>query len=452
MHRLLLPIIVVFVLILYNSYSNSYDSVDKNLIYQETDLDKVILSLPEVQKSKQEVYSSYYDLKLTYSQYGLNIQALYRYSYNQPVVTLNFGLSRIRISNDYTYSYGIELNYPIYTFGTLENQILSKELIYNAKILNLQQTIKDSYLKFYTLIYEYAKILNFLEFTKNNLDYTQELLSNTNKLYQAGVIPKVEYLRVFALYQDTVSQNTVAQNNSKIVLENIYSFLYPLQKNTHNSKNALKKFIDRYTNYLSSQKQPPILIDKENQIENSLVAQIIYSNILALKYQKRTIELQNAPKLALNTQYYKQRESSFSRDYLFNVNLLLSWKIFDSSLSANQAKIIDNQIQILQQEYTRTKSNLINSRNSTKSKYYNDYTLYKSYLYNLEYRTELFRLTKIKYQNGLSTYLDYLDAQNNFLQTVLNIKNYKNEIFIDIINYYYLNDQDLSIKEILEII
>lgn len=409
-------------------------------------LDELILNLPEVNKARSELYSSYYDLKLTFSQFGINVDSFYRYSYNKPSITLNLGPSSIRISRDYTYNYGLQLNWILSTFGLLENQIMSKKIIYDTRLMEYHQTISDTYLKFYELLYDYAKSYNIFDFSKRLVEYSNELLNNTKKLYDVGIISKVEYLRVFSLYQDALTQNNSAYQNYLITLRNIYSFVYV---SDNSSSDKLIYFINKYNEYLESDKIISLDFPVKNP-QDLRVSQIIYSNIRSLYYQKKSVLAQNNPTLALSSQYIKHTVSGFSRDYDFNIALSLNWKIFDSNLSKNQAAVIENKFLALYEEYKRTISNLENIQKNIKSKYQIDYDLYRSYLYNLEYRKESFKLMKLKYENGLSTYLDYLDSQNALLQTILNIKNYKNEIFLDYIKYSYYNDGDIYIKNIIE--
>ncbi len=411
-----------------------------------SDVDDLVLQLPEVKKAHHELSAAYYDLKATYSQFGLNVDSFYRYSYNQPTVTVGLGPTRIRVSNDYNYNYGIQFNWLLYTFGVLENQIKSKELIYYSKVLKYRQTVNDSYLKFYQLLYDFTKSCNLLDFSNNTLKYSEEFLNTSKRLYDVGIAPKVDYLRALSVYQDSLTQNSAAYQNYIITTQNLYSFLFP------NSNNYfLPNFVKKYIYYIDSDVIPKLPNEYKNP-EELVVSQILYSNIISLLYQRRAVLAQSNPKLALSSQYVRQRPSGFSRDYSFNIILSLSWKIFDSGLVKNQAQSVEEQANALYQDYLRTIVNLYNSQRNVKSKYHIDYKMYKSYLYNLDFRKESFRLVKLKYENGLSSYLDYLDAQNSLLQTILNIKNSKNDLFWDLINYSYLNDLNITTRKISELI
>ncbi|MCX7759085.1 MAG: TolC family protein [bacterium] len=403
-------------------------------------LDNIILKLPEVKKAEREVYAAYYDLKVLYSQFGINLDSYYRYSYNQPNINLRLGPNAIRISNDYSYNYGVQINWIIRTFGFFEHQAISKEIIYKSKILKYQHVISEMYLKLYQLLYEMFKAYNIYEFSNNSVSYTHELLANTKKLYDVGVVAKVDYLRALSLYQESFSKSLASYQNYILAMKNIYSFLCIDQ-----GQSELTELVFIYNSYLDSNHVVELTDFKRNP-EDLRVSQILYSNIVSLIYQNKSILAQNNPRLILSSQYNRQNPSGFSRDYNFNISLSLTWKIFDSQLSKNQSKVIEQQILSLYEDYKRNIYNLDNSQNSIKTKYEMDYNMYQSFLYNLDYRKEAFRLIKLKYQNGLATYLDYLDAQNNLLQTVLNLKSYKNELFMDYVNYSYLNDIDLKVE------
>ncbi|MCS7165189.1 MAG: TolC family protein [Candidatus Calescibacterium sp.] len=406
-------------------------------------IDSIIQNLPEVKKAENEIYSAYYDLKLTYSQFGVNIDSFYRYSYNQPTVSVNLGPAQLRVSQDFTYNYGLNLNWIIKTFGLLENQITSKEIIYISKVLKYQQTISDMYFRFYQLFYEMLKAYILLDFSNRSIAYSKELLYNTKKLYDVGVVAKVDYLRALSTYQEFLAQNKSAYQNYILATQNIYSFLVT-KDNT-----GLDKLFRKYTEYLDSDFVYDLPENRKSP-EELRVSKILYSNIISLIHQKKATASQNFPILSLNSLYLRQKSATFSREYNFNITLSLSWKIFDSNLSKNQQEIIKHQIYSLYEEYKRNIINLMNMQSQIRLKHQIDYSMYSSLLYNLDYRKEAFRLIKLKYENGLATYLDYLDSQNNLLQTQLNIKNYKNELFMNYVTYLYLNDLDLSTKEVIE--
>ncbi|MFN3995650.1 MAG: TolC family protein, partial [bacterium] len=420
-------------------------------------LDDIIYNLPEVKKALYEAKYSYYDLKALYSQLGINAESYYQYTYNQPTVTIPIGFQSIRISNDYNYNYGLQINWLLKTFGFIENQILAKEMIYKAKKINYEQTVSESYLKFYKALYEvYKSYINY-SFTVQLRDFTDELLSSTKKLYDSGIIAKVDYLRVLSTYNDYQAQLDSSYRYYKISLRNLYSFLYPEKTIDDNfiqsnclDKIRLDEILLTYGKYLEDYSGETIEIDKdlERNSSNARVLQILYCNLVSLEYQKKSVLSQNNPRLALFSQYNRQRASGFSRDYNFNVGLSLTWKIFDSGLSNRQALSVEQQKEVLNQQYIRTLSDLQNQKENIKNKFYVDLNLYRSLLSNLEYKKEAFRLMKLKYQNGMATYLDYLDSQNNLLKTLFDIKSYKNEIFLDYVNFMYLNDHDMSFRNV----
>lgn len=180
-----------------------------------------------------------------------------------------------------------------------------------------------------------------------------------------------------------------------------------------------------------------------------LVAKILYSSIEVLKYQAKSLDYQNAPKLLLTATYDKHRPTGFSRDYTFNINLSLSWKLFDSNNSYYSKQLVLQNISSLYEDYKRLIINLDLAKSNYKTKFINNYnTLISSYK-TLNYQRELFRINKLRYENGLSTYLEYLDAQNSLLQSELNLNNIKSDLLLNYVYLLYYNDIDLSLNNFL---
>ncbi|MCX7759382.1 MAG: TolC family protein, partial [bacterium] len=238
-------------------------------------LDDVIIKLPEVKKAEKEVYAAYYDLKVLYSQFGINADSYYRYSYNQPTINFRVGPNTVRISNDYSYNYGIQINWILRTFGLLENQAISKEIIYKSKLLKYQYVISEMYLKFYQLLYEMFKAYNIYDFSNNTVSYTHELLGNTKKLYDVGIVAKVDYLRALSSYQESLARSRASYQNYVLAMKNIYSFL-----SIDQGKPELTELVFIYNRYLDSNHVVE-LDDFKKKPEDLRVSQILYSNIIS---------------------------------------------------------------------------------------------------------------------------------------------------------------------------
>jgi len=223
-------IFIVFLIVFKSSFANNNNKF-KDYYYYSNMISELIYNIPEVKKAKDELYSAYYDLKLAYSQYGINLESYYNYGYNQPTVKINIGFSTINISNDYPYSYGIRLTKLLYSFNFLENIIISKQINYYSKYLKNQQTLNDNYLKFYELMYNIVKAKDFLDYTYNLINYTNEFLKTTYNLYSVGVLPKLDYIKAQSVYQESLTQNIIAKDNYMLAKQSLLSFLNTTENN-----------------------------------------------------------------------------------------------------------------------------------------------------------------------------------------------------------------------------
>lgn len=445
-----------------------FDNVEfKDYSYYSNLIFGLIYNIPEVKKADAELYQAYYDLKLAYSQYGINLDSYYNYGYNQPTVKINIGLNTINISNDYPYNYGLKLTKLIYSFNFIENIIISKQLNYYSKYLKKKQILNDNYLKFYELMANVIKAKNFLDYTQNLINYTNEFLKTTYNLYSVGILPKLDYIKSQAVYQDSLTQNIIAKDNYKLAKQ---SLLYFLNTNEDNFN------LDRFINYIyKNNYQEKIYLKNDNFKDNLknnlknynlnidlsyinelnmdskdlLVSKILYSLIESLKYQAKSLDYQNYPKLLLTANYDKHRPTGFSKDYTFNINLSLSWKIFDSNNSYYNKQMLLENINSLYQDYKRLIINIDLAKINYKTKFINNYNSLISLYKTFDYQKEVFRINKLRYQNGLSTYLEYLDAQNSLLQSELNLNNTKCDLILNYVYILYYNDIDLNLDNFL---
>ncbi|MGC8734000.1 MAG: TolC family protein [bacterium] len=428
----------------FNDYYNYYSNLVLQLIY----------NIPEVKKADAELYQAYYDLKLAYGQYGINLDSYYNYGYNQPTVKINIGLDTINISNDYPYNYGLKLTKLLYSFNFVENIIISKKINYYSKYLKKKQVLNDNYLKFYELMSNVVKAKDFLDYTENLINYTNEFLKTTYSLYSVGILPKLDYIKSQATYQDSLTQNIIAKDNYKLAKQSLLYFLNTTEDNFN---------VDSFINYIYKNnyqqkiylKNDTLNIDLSylNELNKDskdlLVSKILYSSIESLRYQGKSLDYQNYPKLLLAANYDKHRPTGFSKDYTFNINLSLSWKIFDSNNSYYNKQILLENVNSLYQDYKRLIINLDLAKNNYKTKFINNYNSLISLYKTFDYQKEVFRINKLRYQNGLSTYLEYLDAQNSLLQSELNLNNIKSDLLLNYVYILYYNDIDLNLNNFL---
>jgi outer membrane protein TolC len=443
----------VFLIVFKLSFANNNDKL-KDYYYYSNMISELIYNIPEVRKAKDELYSAYYDLKLAYSQYGVNLESYYNYGYNQPTVKINIGFSTINISNDYPYNYGLRLTKLLYSFNFLENIIISKQINYYSKYLKNQQTLNDNYLKFYELMFSVIKAKDFLDYTYNLINYTNEFLKTTYNLYSVGVLPRLDYIKAQSVYQESLTQNIIAKDNYMLAKQSLLSFLNTTENNFN---------IDSFITYIYKGNYQDKIYLKDNNLnidlaylselnkdsKDLLISRILYSSIEALKYQAKSLNYQNAPKLLLTANYDKLKPTGFSRDYNFNINLSLSWKLFDSGNSYYNKQILLQNIDSLYQDYKRLIINLDLAKSNYKTKFINNYNSLISYYRTFNYQKELFRVTKLRYENGLSTYLEYLDSQNSLLQSELNLNNTKSDLLLNYVYILYYNDVDLNLNNFL---
>jgi outer membrane protein TolC len=437
-----------------NGLRNPTNDKLKDYYYYSNMISELIYNIPEVKKAKDELYSAYYDLKLAYSQYGVNLESYYNYGYNQPTVKINIGPNTINISNDYTYNYGLRLTKLLYSFNFLENIVISKQINYYSKYLKNQQTLNDNYLKFYELMFSVIKAKDFLDYTYNLINYTNEFLKTTYNLYSVGVLPKLDYVKAQSVYQESLTQNIIAKDNYMLAKQSLLSFLNTTENNFN---------IDSFITYIYKANYQDKIYLKDNNLNidlaylnklnkdprDLLISEILYSSIEALKYQAKALNYQNAPKLLLTATYDKHKLSGFSKDYSFNINLSLSWKLFDSGNSYYNKQILLQNIDSLYQDYKRLIINLDLAKSNYKTKFINNYNSLISYYKTFNYQKELFRVTKLRYENGLSTYLEYLDSQNSLLQSELNLNNTKSDLLLNYVYILYYNDVDLNLNNFL---
>lgn len=298
---------------------------------------------------------------------------------------------------------------------------------FKAKELNTVNSIKEAY-------YNYAKALQVVEIRKSALKLGEEAYQTAKNLFDADKVPRTDVLRSEVSLSTMKQELQAAQNNSKLAGNYFNNILYreletPINFSNIsiediNNSDVIKKIESEFT--------------LEKATENALalrpeIRQYEYS-LKAMDCAKSAVSSDYFPSLALAVDYGFQGENYVvdSKAFYWMASAVLKWNLFsgfethakEQEMKAQLTSMeigLENIKQMIKLDVKNNYINLINNLEQLK-------VGQKSY----ESARENFDLNKRRYEEGLNTFINLLDAEmsynftkENYIITYFDILNSK---------------------------
>jgi outer membrane protein len=267
--------------------------------------------------------------------------------------------------------------------------------------------------------FSYLMADKLVEISNENLSLAEEHLKVVRGLQEAESVPLNDVYR--ADVQAASAQQAVTEANSMRKMAGLYlnrilnyppdqKILIPVL-DINDSIPSLNKGLESLSYYSS-----------KAELNRPVLRKITYS-LRALDYLKKVHRAEYYPHLSLSAAYGWEGENyrfDFPHDY-WNISLLLQFNIFDSG--ARKAKLRQVEAQKNMTEYLYTDvSRLIELE--VNEAFLNLEDLFeKWYSANVQLKSakENYRITEIQYESGLTSHIQFLDAQNMYILSRSNI-------------------------------
>lgn len=335
---------------------------------------------------------------------------------------------RFVVGTNYSVQHSIDLTIPIFTGGARLFSLSAQNSL--KKSLSEELKGREEEIVYSALQAYYGIMLSneLFKTAREAVDVAKENLDQVQKFYNAGTARELDLQRAKAQYSSALPQLEAASSNRLLSYQRLKSILdIPLNDSLVVSDSlAVRDFLDKYTS-LSLSELKNIASDKRKDIR------AVSHRFDAVKKGESLALAQFAPTVAFSANLAHQAQMDKARvawnDYIRSKSIAISvqWPLFEGG-----RKIIDYQLAKIQTDQAKILMKQTNDIASldVEENYYNYHEAEKnltSLKDALDQSQESMRISRLMYNEGMSTQLDVLNAQllytqskTNYLQGIFN--------------------------------
>ncbi len=391
--------------------------------------------LPEVVDARAQVYKAYYEFKAVRAGLGPKLNLYYTYIYTIPEVSFAmptpFGLQTFTINPKYNYDYGAEFTQLISTFGRLENVVQAKHVNLLSSVGSYINTRLEQSLDIYRGILGFYRARELVKLARSADDMAIEYLRVSKLLYERGIASRYELYRAQAFKLKADAGLTDAVRFQKLSLKALSEKVgvqidsFDISSIESISNNELVK--------LDSNSVKPVDLDSYP---------IIYAlgkQVQVLSYMKRSAEAESKPSLVFQLKYDWRKSTAFSPDSSTMALISLSVPIYDSGESSYKAEALRDARTSVEAKLERVRRSIQLARENAELNLRSAILKLKSALKEVEASEEAYRISKLRYENGLATNLELMDSQTAYNKAQVELVQARVEViqaWIELLYYY----------------
>lgn len=333
---------------------------------------------------------------------ALSIGAGYTALENDPAAKASFGGLNVEfpVSEKESHSYQAMVSLPVYTSGRISRGIKAADSVLSASRSQLSASRLDLKLKVAETFVGVLRATRGLEVARSHVASLQAHAGDVRNLYQQGMVSKNDLLAAQVALADAEQSAIKVENNLDIAKSAYNRFLNrPLNKpvslddiHSENNDEAVERLTERA---LAERHELLILSDQ----------------IVALRHQAKAVRAETAPQIALKGGYGFHENRYQVHEGQWQVNLGMQWQLFDGGGVKHRASAIERQAAMLQEQHDdlATKVAL-----QVRQYWLDSHETQRRILVTekiIAQAKENLRVSRDRYENGLSTNTEVLDAE-----------------------------------------
>lgn len=294
----------------------------------------------------------------------------------------------------------------------------SQEVIENTKINTVLSVTKA--------FYDVLLTEKHVQILEEDMARQQRLLNDAYELYKAGINDKIDYQRTSISINNTLSQR---KRTEEVLVSRRELLKQQMGFPMENKLNLLLDTTQKTESLYADTLQKP---DISHRVEYQLLQTQKELQILNVQYNKWGFLPSVSAFINYNFSYMNQEFSQlYSKNYPNSaLGLRASMPIFQGTKRYQNLQIAKLQVQ-------RTERNMEWYKDQYETEYSRALGIYKSAIYDLEIQSknrevarEVYKLIKLQYDQGIKTYLDVSNAENDLRNADLNYANALYGVFI----------------------
>ena len=325
---------------------------------------------------------------------------------------------KLIFSRDYNIAGQLSLQQLITTFGRIEHNIAASFINIRATQEKMQTeksnviySIKQS---FYYVLKMEALIRVAVDYVNQSKDY----LNNAYSLYKNGMVSRYDVVRSELSVSEAMQSLVTSKMNYMLANSNFLFNLDYGQEYTFNliarEKNILKDNVKLNDLYASG-------------LANRHEIREMDENIQASKELLEAAKKNNNPSVYLSGQYNRMTKTSVSEEYSWNVGLSVNIPILDGGIRDAKIKEAESNIRYAEIAMDSLQKQIKLQIEQSFLKLKEARVIFRAALKDVQTSEEGYRMSKIRYKNGLSTTVEMEDSIRtlnrssvNFIDAVCN--------------------------------
>jgi outer membrane protein TolC len=360
---------------------------------------EALLHSPSLREGESKVRESRYKVDEAYTLVNPTVQLTANGSRVTPPVEYGIGgVTLVTVQPEYSYSAGVSLRQTLLTFGRLRWAAASAELSEKAVKADLQdrrlRVLEEASLAYY----EALATADQVRVAEEQVTARQAHLQDAVKRVQAGPGTPFEIKRDEAALAQAEQTLLEARNRADLARVRLFTLI---------------DRPDHGENLETVEELPP---PPNEPLESALARRYDLAasrwGVDAAEARVSLAESQDAPNLGMQTDYTTRNQVAFSPARQWTVGLNLQVPLYDGGLTevrTLQAREIALQLEALDEQARRNASLELKSLVLDSTSRYQRLEVSER---NLSSATEAARIARLRYQNGLSTNVELLDAQS----------------------------------------
>jgi outer membrane protein TolC len=344
---------------------------------------------------------------------GVSLQAGYTVLDNAPASKTSFG--ELTVGEDKSLSFKATATLPLYTSGKIRSGINAADAALQASRTNESSEIQSLKLKVAEAFVAVLRAKKGLEVANSHVDSLQSHARDVENMFTQDMVSRNDLLTAQVALADAQQQAIKVGNGLDL------------------ARSAFNRLLGRPMDVVIEMDEltPPavdtslaVLTDRALEQRHELL--VLQSQIRALQLQASSIRADTGPQVALTGGYAYQQNEFQVHEGQWSVNLGLQWNVFDGGLIRHKASASERQAIALQEKYADLRSAIalqvrqywLDVQETGKRIAVTQKAIAQS--------EENLKVNRDRYENGISTNTEVLDAETLRTQSQ---NNYANAIY-----------------------
>ncbi len=357
---------------------------------------------PQLREGESKVREARYRVDEAYTQVAPTVQLSAGANRTTPSVSAQFGGRSVDIIPEYNYNAQLSLRQTLLTFGRLRWSAASAELQEKSQQADLQdrrlRLLEESALLYYETLLTQEQV----RISEDLVKARQAHLRDAHNLVKAGSAAVFDVKRDEAALAQAEQQLLEARNRAGLARIRLFTLI---QQNDQGQ-------------VLEEAAAPPS--PPKDELDAAMQRRFDLQAVRwAAEAARARVLLQEAadnPNLGFQTDYTLRNQTGLSPAYQWVVGLNLQIPLYDGGLAQARADQAREVVQQLESQYEQARRQAQVELQSLALDVENRYQRIEVARRSLDSAQESARIARLRYQNGLSTNVELLDAEANLTQ------------------------------------